>query len=151
MGKKFDDKKKKTKKQEAERFPSRRLLIAVLIFILVVGAAVPLTAHFYQKNSARNVLRQAKNANLAVKMVGIEYYGEGKRYFIPSNKNGLADGVAKRIRDVADCKGDVYVLDWDAENQEALELLYVEGSYYAVYIQEGDKQTWNVYRSRKLL
>lgn len=117
--------------------------ILIIIILLIIGAFV--FTKFAIDSSARNMFREAKNVQLALDMLSVEYYGRDMSIYDETNRNGLADGVEERIEALSGEDGDIYITAYNFKNREVTGFVYERGLYRVNYIKTKDgKQTWKV-------
>ena len=135
---------------EMERRRRRRkvchgMAIALLAILLVTAAAV----FIHLANEARHVLRDAKNAQLAVKAVTIEYYALDKAVFDQTQPSGFTPEALADIRFYSAIEGDLFLISAEENGFDPASLIYVSPSgYVATYgVQE---EGWVVSRPLRL-
>ena len=84
--------------KKKQRYKIRKM-IAIFMFLLIFGAVV--FSYFHITTQGRLALREGKNVKLALEMLDVEYYGRQKSVYDPEKKNGLAEGVEKRVYGIA--------------------------------------------------
>lgn len=136
--------------EEMEKRRWRRRLChgtALTVLVLLIAAAVALLIHL--EDEARHVLREAKNAQLAVKVVTIEYYALDQPVFDQTQPSGFTEEALADIRYYAGIEGSLYVLAAGADGLEPASLIYIsKKGYVATYgVQEPG---WVVSRSMRL-
>ncbi|MCR4901364.1 MAG: hypothetical protein K6A23_00780 [Butyrivibrio sp.] len=125
----------------------RILWIIVIFFVLVVVALF-----FKVSTEAHQILREAKNVRVCMRLLSIESYGLGNSIYDPTRKNGLAEGVAEEIAKLSKEEGEVTLTAWNEEENLPQQFSYKKGNYIAYYDSEGDKyKTWDIYIQIRLL
>lgn len=120
----------------------KKVFIIVLI-VLIVGGIV--FAKFAIDSKARNMFREAKNVQLAMDMISIEYYGRDMLIYDPNRRNGLADGVADRIESLSGERGEIFVTSYNAKKHEVTGFSYERGMYRVTYRKDKEgMQHWDV-------
>lgn len=132
------------KRRRKRRFCHGLLITVVLLAIL---AAVCLWIHVAAE--ARHVLREAKNAQLAVKLVSIEYYGLEKQIYDRMQPSGLTEEALEDIRYYSAIRGDLFVVSISENGLDPAGMVYIsENGYVATFgIQESG---WVVSRPLRL-
>ncbi|MCR5740249.1 MAG: hypothetical protein K6G43_10585 [Lachnospiraceae bacterium] len=109
-------------------------------------------------SGARSALNTARDIRVAMKLVSLEYYGNGTSIYDPSSPNGLAEGAMERIMSLSPVKGELILAAWDEENNIPLSYTYREGRYLVEYkeIGHGDGSygmngDWNVYYNVRIM
>lgn len=114
-----------------------------MIILLFIGAII--FTKFAIDTSARNMFREAKNVQLALEMLSVEYYGRDMSIYDEHNRNGLADGVEERIEALSGEDGDIYITGYNFKKKEVTGFVYERGMYRVNYTKNKDNvQTWKV-------
>lgn len=117
--------------------------ILIIIILLIIGGVV--FTKFAIDSSARNMFREAKNVQLALDMLSVEYYGKDMSIYDENNRDGLADGVEERIEALSGEDGDIYVTAYNFKRREVTGFVYERGIYRVIYTKSKDDiQTWKV-------
>ena len=135
---------------EMEKRRNRRRvchITAITLFCLLLITLGALLIHLH--NEARHVLREAKNAQLAVKVVAIEYYALNEPIFDQRQPNGFTEAAMKDIRYYSGIEGDLFLIAADENGIDPTAMVYIsENGYVATYgVQESG---WVVSRSLRL-
>ena len=133
----------------------RTLVKGLKICLVIIVVAVLATVIFVLARldiKGREVLREAKNAKLALRTTDIEYYGEGKSIYSPESMNGLSEGVRESVKDLMPgVDGDISLLSYDKKKKEITGLLYSKGRYRVYYYDTGKETEWMVYYMWRLM
>ena len=146
----------KSKNVKAGQERAKRTLVKTLkIVVTVVVVAVLATVVFLLVRldiKGREILREAKNAKLALRTTEIEYYGEGKSIYSPESINGLSQGVKESVEKLMpSVDGDISLLSYDKKKKEITGLLYSKGRYRVYYYDTGKETEWTVYYMWRLM
>ncbi|MBQ1326625.1 MAG: hypothetical protein IIY49_01165 [Eubacterium sp.] len=146
----------KSKDVKAGQERAKRTLVKTLkIVVTVVVVAVLATVVFVLVRldiKGREILREAKNAKLALRTTEIEYYGEGKSIYSPESINGLSQGVKESVEKLMpSVDGDISLLSYDKKKKEITGLLYSKGRYRVYYYDTGKETEWTVYYMWRLM
>lgn len=146
----------KSKDVKAGQERAKRTLVKMLkIVVTVVVVAVLATVVFVLVRldiKGREILREAKNAKLALRTTEIEYYGEGKSIYSPESINGLSQGVKESVEKLMpSVDGDISLLSYDKKKKEITGLLYSKGRYRVYYYDTGKETEWTVYYMWRLM
>lgn len=146
----------KSKNVKAGQERAKRTLVKTLkIVVTVVVVAVLATVVFVLVRldiKGREILREAKNAKLALRTTEIEYYGEGKSIYSPESINGLSQGVKESVEKLMpSVDGDISLLSYDKKKKEITGLLYSKGRYRVYYYDTGKETEWTVYYMWRLM
>lgn len=122
-------------------------IIALLIIVIVCFLAVPVVYHYETQMTARQVLREAKNVQLSMRLVAAEYYGARKVMYSSKTETGLKSTAEEEILELAQAEGNVRVLRWDGERYIPESFAYDNGKYVVTYdVNSKGESIWNVYR-----
>lgn len=136
--------------EEMERRRNRRRIChgtAITVFSLLLITLASMFIHM--GNEARHVLREAKNAQLAVKVVALEYYAQEEPIFDQKQPTGFTEEAMKDIRYYSGIEGDLFVLSVGENGVDPNSMIYISrNGFIATYgVQEPG---WVVSRSMRL-
>ncbi|MCR5272940.1 MAG: hypothetical protein K6E13_08155 [Lachnospiraceae bacterium] len=118
----------------------RALILIITVLIVVFGVA-----YFKISSESHQVLREAKNIRVSMRLLSIESYGTYGNIYDATNRNGLADGVAEELAELSNEDGEVTLTAWNDEKNLPEQFSYKKGNYIAYYDADGDKyKTWKV-------
>lgn len=130
----------------------RRFKNVILVMLLILFTGVPTFAYFEVTTSGRFALREAKNINMAFRMLDIEYYGKNLSIYNPYSLNGLSEGVAERLADVTENRGEVRLLVYDKYKREVKAFTYETDKVRVTYtlLDDGTNEwkvdyLWNIW------
>ncbi|MCR5102391.1 MAG: hypothetical protein K6B41_13660 [Butyrivibrio sp.] len=127
---------------------TRRILIVIIVVLVVVFGA----AFFKISTESHQVLREAKNVRVCMRLLSIESYGLGSSIYDSTKKNGLAEGMEERIAELSKEDGEVTLTAWNETDNLPQQFTYKKGNYIAVYDASGDKfKTWKIYYQLEVL
>lgn len=143
--------KKKTSRLLQEH--NKNTYIAILLVALVCVAVVwPTATSVCQRIEGRSVLGVAKNIELSIRLLSVEYHGINSRLIDGDSESGFTFRAEQEIRELSGAKGRFYLLNWDEENNQMLHLTYQAEGFLVDIQYEGEKgYTWQVYRLEKIL
>ena len=136
--------------EEMERRRRRRRIChitAITVFALFLIALAGLFIHV--KNEARHALRDAKNAQLAVKVVALEYYALDEPIYDRMQPSGFTQEALEDIRYYSGIEGSLFVVAVSENGIDPASMIYISpNGYIATYgVQE---ECWVVSRSVRL-
>ena len=114
--------------------------IIILILTVVVGAFFSFSA---VKAESRFALRNAKNALFAIEAVGIEHRGAGTPIFTEYSRDGFTEGVLSEVKKLSGCKGEIRILEYDAETNSVIKMSYREKNFLVTY-NKNKKKSWKL-------
>lgn len=141
-------------RQEQERRRARRRRVMNYILILCLAAVCFFVCYGYMNDriEGRTLLGRAKNVELAIRLVGIEYYGYGSTPYDSERMSNLNEDAEKEILDHAEADGDLWVRGWDGETNRPTAFIYREGDFLVFYELGADgKPAWTVCRLKNIL
>ncbi|MBO6089351.1 MAG: hypothetical protein J6P37_03460 [Lachnospiraceae bacterium] len=132
------------KKIGDEVFSISRVLKVILILagLLIIGACA--FFGFRVRIMANNSFRDAKNVYMALSAVEIEYYSRGESIYDPTRYDGLAEGVAERVRLLAGNEGTYRIVSYDAKKHQLTGLIYNNDNIYVTYNLVDGESVWEV-------
>ena len=136
--------------EEMERRLRRRKIChgtAIAVFAVLLITLTAMFIHF--ESEARHVLREAKNAQLAVKVVTIEYYALDEQVFDQTQPSGFTEEALADIRYYSGIDGRIFVIAVSENGIDPASMIYISPKgYVATYgVQE---EGWVVSRSLRL-
>lgn len=138
-----------TKKRRLPFTP--HLLITLAALCVIALLVFPLFTHFRRQAEARTVLNQAKNVELALRLLGLESYGENSPLTDHTRLSGLTSQTERELAELTGCEGQLYLLSWDSDAHRPAEFLYREGEYLVTFEREGEESlSWEVNRLQKM-
>ncbi len=120
--------------------------IVILLLALAAALYAPARNALVARADARVVAAQSKTVELAVLTVSAQCRADGTAFADQTGPGGFAEGIEERIRALSGCPGRVYLLQWDPESWRAVELLYVEDGFQALYRRTDDGASWTTSR-----
>ena len=131
----------------------RTSALSFILIVLILSAFLPPVIHYGRKQEALAILGQAKNVEITLRMLSLDYYGQGIPIFSPQKADGMTDEAEAKVREMAMVDGQVILLEWDSDRMRALNFLYTEGDYTVRFFYDiaEEQSSWEVYRSKKVL
>lgn len=131
----------------------RTSALTFLLIILILITLLPPVIHYGRKQEALAILGQAKNVEITLRMLSLDYYGQGIPIYSPQKANGMTDEAEAKVREMSMADGQVILLEWDSDRMRALDFLYSEGDYTVRFSYDvtEEQSSWEVYRSKKIL
>lgn len=118
------------------------LLIIVALCILFIFTLNGLSQN---ETKVRHVLKESKNTELALRLLAYDYYYRDQQIYDPLTPDGLAEGVAERVREMSGAEGTLILGSWDAARQAARSFTYISGKYVVVYnYDEHEESRWKL-------
>lgn len=125
------------------KFEKIKTIVIIVAIVLVVCSII--FAKFAIDTQSRNMFREAKNVQLALDMLSVEYYARDMHIYDSNHRNGLADGVEERIEQLSGEDGDIYVTSYSFKSREVTGFMYERGIYRVRYEKNKDgSKEWTV-------
>ena len=120
------------------------VLRVILIIVLILFVCAVTFFVFDTQIHARAAFRDAKNVYLALNSVEIEYYAQGKSIYDPTSKDNMSEGVAEKVKALADNEGTYRIVSYDVKKHNLTGLIYNNGNYYVEYSSKNGSSKWEV-------
>lgn len=118
------------------------ILISIIVFSSVFGGTI---AFYYLKMQNYQILREAKNAELAMSLLALDFYSKDQHIYNPLTPDGLAEGVAEEVRELSGAEGTLILGSWDAARQAPRSFTYITGKIVVVYdYDEQEESRWKL-------
>lgn len=114
----------------------KKVLIILAVCIIVF---VPVVSVCQIRAEARHALAETKNAEFALRLLAMEYYGKNDRIYDMLQPDGLTVGAAEQIRDLSGIEGDLVLGSWDEVRNAPRYLIYTKEKFVVIY--EYEEQT----------
>lgn len=126
-----------------------KYLIAVMLLVLVLGS---LFITHKRAVDSRRVLSEAKNVQLTMRLLTIEYNAHNRSIYQSGTQYGMSDATAAEVAFMSDTLGETILLSWNYTNQKPEKFLYVNDGYMVVYqyMPDSGQDTWKVYELSEL-
>lgn len=122
------------------RKPISPFITKVLIILIVcITVFVPVVSVCQIRVEARHALAETKNAEFALRLLAVEYYGKEDRIYDMLQPDGLAVGVAEQIRNLSGIEGELVLGSWDKVRNAPRYLIYTKEKFVVIY--EYEEQT----------
>lgn len=129
---------------------SKKYLRHKIVFTIVVGLIILSGVFIFAsiqkfRIESRHTLMESKNAELALRLMAIEYYSNDQHLYDPLTPDGLAEGAAEEIRSLSGADGTLILGSWDAARQAARSFTYQKGKLVVIYNYEEDETSrWKI-------
>ncbi len=124
----------------------QRSLIFIFSGVLsVVILMTGISAYYGYKIQSRLILSESKNTELALRLLAYDYYSRDQQIYNPLSPDGLAEGVAERVREMSGAEGTLILGSWDAGRQAPRNFTYITGKFVVVYnFDEQEESRWKL-------
>ena len=117
------------------------VLLLVVLAVLFAISRIHIKAH--------NVMQEARDIRVAMRLLNLECNASGKELYDPGTPDGMLKGMGKRVRDLSYADGDVILNGWDDEKGMPQSFTYKNGPYLVEYrALDGGEATdgqWDIY------
>lgn len=97
------------------------------------------------KIEIRSLMAESKNTELALRLLAYDYYSRDQQIYNPLSPDGLAEGVAERVREMSGAEGTLILGSWDAGRQAPRNFTYITGKFVVVYnFDEQEESRWKL-------
>ncbi|MBS7031866.1 MULTISPECIES: hypothetical protein [Eisenbergiella] len=95
----------------------------------------------------------AKNIQLSMRLLNIQYYGENVNIFQPGTKNGMAEDTMEEIKCLSDTDGDITLIYWDYEDNVPGKFYYKTEDFMAIYEYDTIRKEpcWEILRLKEII
>lgn len=114
----------------------KKVLIILTVCIIVF---VPVVSVCQIRAEARYALAETKNAEFALRLLAMEYYGKKDQIYDMRQPDGLAVGVASQVRNLSGIEGNLVLGSWDEVRNAPRYLIYSNKKFVVTY--EYEEQT----------
>lgn len=120
------------------------MIVSLLSFFLII-----ISFYNYDKYIlAERTLRDAKNIQLAMRILSIEYLGKDREIFYSGSLYGMEKDTIEEIHKLSDSDGEITLISWDTVDNAPRKFYYQTDKYLVTF--ENDKQNdellWKIYR-----
>lgn len=118
-----------------------KIVINIILIIIVLFTVYCLNF----SNNIRRTLQESKNAELALHLLALDFYGKDQHIYNPLTPDGLAEGVAEEVREMSGAEGTLILGSWDAARQAPRSFTYITGKFVVVYnYDEQEESRWKL-------
>lgn len=125
------------------------LFILSICFIIVIPSVL-----YYDNHSQAGVcLREAKNIQLAMKILFVEYYGNNRNIYTPNTQYGMMEDTVNEILDLSGAVGEITLVSWNIEERIPGKFYYLTDKFLVIYEYDAEAKepTWTIYNSRQVM
>ena len=133
---------------------SIRTIVHIIAIIIVFVVLIAPTAWYYDMNiSARSILMDAKNIQLSMRLLNIQYYGVDRNIYQPGTESGMAVDTLKEVKRLSGVDGDIILVAWDWEDNLPGKFYYKTNDFLAIYEYDRNREepTWEILRLKKVI
>lgn len=120
-----------------------------MLFILL-ASLYPIILWCRMRSEIRNILAEAKNIELALRLTAIEYYEKDQLIYDSRQPDGLTAGTAQIIEELSGAEGKLTLGSWDTVRGAANRFSYATDRLIIVYnYDEREEEHWQIYYQLK--
>ncbi len=123
----------KIRQLEIRRF-KKFIIVVIALFVLLLAAF----SYFALKISVHNTLKEARNITMDFKLLVVEYYGEGKEIYDPMMEDGLAEGIAERLKQLTGDECNVKITGYSYARRKVVSYVYENKNFRVTYSVDQD-------------
>ena len=131
----------------------RLVLHILLILIILIIVLSPVTWFYDNHIEAKSILMDAKNIQLSMRLLNIQYYGDDRNIYEPGTENGMAKDTLEEIKHLSDTQGDIILVYWNWEDNLPGKFYYETDDFLAIYEYDAIRRepTWEVFRLNEII
>ncbi|WP_270496267.1 hypothetical protein [Eisenbergiella porci] len=95
----------------------------------------------------------AKNIQLSMRLLNIQYYGNDRNIYQPGTENGMSKDTLEEIQLLSDTNGEIILICWDYEDNLPGKFYYKTEDFLAIYEYDTNRKepTWEVLRLNEII
>ena len=117
------------------------VLILIVLAAFFLGCKINADAH--------HAMQEARDVRVAMRLTDLEYFALGKHLYDPQRTDGMMEGAAKRLHDLARADGTVILTGWNYDTGMPSSFTYKRGAILVEYkALDGGAATdgqWDIY------
>lgn len=141
-----------------ELYKSNKRTIKKTFYILFITAVLavllaPMAWYYDFSIRARSILMDAKNIQLSMCLLNIQYYGVDRVIYQPGTKSGMAADALEDVKRLSNTDGEIILIYWDYEDNVPGKFYYKTEDFLAIYEYDTIRKepTWEVLRLNEII
>lgn len=126
------------------------ILLLILLSVLFLGL-VPYVKTSFQRQKAREILRNAKDVRVSAQICFYDTYAKGEEVPAAGKRQVLSGDVEADILKTAKIHGKIDTIAYDRRDVKVTDLVYIEDGYIVSYREVKGKPVWKVYRLSRMI
>ena len=129
-----------------------RYYLVVIFATIVIIFSIVLHYEYYVMSG--RMLRDAKNIQLAMRMVAIEYMGNGDSMYVYGSPYGMNSDTIVDIKSLSGVNdGEITLVAWNTEDNVPAKIYFQKNNYLVVYEYDVKQKEllWDIYRIQPIL
>lgn len=141
-----------------ELYKSNKRTIKKTFYILFITAVLavllaPMAWYYDFSIRARSILMDAKNIQLSMRLLNIQYYGVDRVIYQPGTKSRNGYGYIEDVKHLSNTDGEIILIYWDYEDNVPGKFYYKTEDFLAIYEYDTIRKepTWEVLRLNEII
>lgn len=132
---------------------SKSFKVTIIIITLAIFCLSPVSYYYDNFTRSRLVLDEAKNIQLAMRLLSIQYYGQDRNIYQPGEPYGMTEDTIKEIQQLSGAEGEITLVYWNSSKGLPGKFFYKTDSFLAVYEynSESEEPVWDIYRLKPVM
>lgn len=132
---------------------SKSFKVTIIIITLAIFCLSPVSYYYDNYTRSRLVLDEAKNIQLAMRLLSIQYYGQDRNIYQPGEPYGMTEDTIKEIQQLSGAEGEITLVYWNSSKGLPGKFFYKTDSFLAVYEynSESEEPVWDIYRLKPVM
>lgn len=132
---------------------SKSFKVTIIIITLAIFCLSPVSYYYDNFTRSRLVLDEAKNIQLAMRLLSIQYYGQDRNIYQPGEPYGMTEDTIKEIQQLSGAEGQITLVYWNSSKGLPGKFFYKTDSFLAVYEynSESEEPVWDIYRLKPVM
>lgn len=89
----------------------------------------------------------AKNIQLAMRVLSIQYYGEDRSVYVPNTQYGMDKETIKEVQYLSGTEGEITLISWNVEDNVPEKFYYKTDTFLVAYLYDTYRKEliWDVF------
>lgn len=121
--------------------------------VICFAVVFPSASYYDEHTQAKIILREAKNIQLAMKILAVKYYGDDRHVYVPNTQYGMMEDTVNEILDLSGADGKITLVSWNSDERIPGKFYYLTDRFLVIYEYDvGAKQpTWAIYNIKQII
>lgn len=119
-----------------------------IFFLLIILCFFSWREYYKKSIDANHILMDAKNIQLAMRMISIQYYGVNRNVYAPDTIYGMEEDTLEEVRTLSGTNGEITLVSWCALDNVPRKFYYRTNSCLLIYEYDTEEKelSWDIYR-----
>lgn len=97
-------------------------------------------------------IREAKNIQLAMKILAVKYYGDDRNVYVANTQFGMTEDTVVEILELSGAVGDITLVSWNNEEKIPGKFYYLTDKFLVIYEYDVElkEPTWSIYNTKQI-